>query len=344
MDSTEKLKKTKEYQRLSEAFSGPVQPWKKWGPYLFERSWGSVREDYSYDGNAWNFLSHDLARSKAYRWGEDGIAGFSDRFQILCFSLALWNGCDPILKERLFGLSHDEGNHGEDVKEYYYYLDGLPTHSYMKYLYKYPQREFPYEQLVQENRNRAPAQEEFELLQTGVFDDNRYFDVFIEYAKADTDDLCIRIQAFNRGPKASRLDLIPQLWFRNTWSWGEEIKPKPSIVNCSTENEISLLADDTETASMPNLIFEYHLGKRYLFGPVGGEILFTDNETNNERVFNDYINKRSPYVKDAFHRHIIHHEACINLEEKGLLQDKPLGLLQQIPCFLRDHGCVGMLM
>ncbi len=317
MDSIDHLKKTKEYQRLFEAYTGPIQPWKKWGPYLSERSWGTVREDYSHDGDAWNFLSHDLARSKAYRWGEDGIAGFSDRFQILCFSLALWNGCDPILKERLFGLSHDEGNHGEDVKEYYYYLDGLPTHSYMKYLYKYPQSEFPYDQLVLENKSRSSTEEEFELIQTGVFNENRYFDVFIEYAKVDAEDLCIRIQAFNRGLKASRLDLIPQLWFRNTWSWGEEMRPKPSIVNVSTQGVIGLLADDTPTVSMSNLIFKYHLGKRYLYGPVGGEILFTDNETNNERVFSDPFNTRSPYVKDAFHRHIIHNEACVNLEEKG---------------------------
>lgn len=317
MDNTDKLKKTKEYQRLFEPYTGPVQPWKKWGPYLSERSWGTVREDYSGNGDAWNFLPHDLARSKAYRWGEDGIAGFSDRFQILCFSLAMWNGNDPILKERLFGLTHDEGNHGEDVKEYYYYLDGLPTHSYMKYLYKYPQNEFPYNQIIAENKQRSSKEDEFELINTGVFNDDRYFDVFIEYAKADAEDICIRIQAFNRGQEASSLHLIPQLWFRNTWSWGADSLPEPSIVKIPTKDTVCLLADDTRATPLSNLIFKYQVGKRYLYGPTGGTALFTNNETNCERVFSTNTKSRSPYVKDAFHRHIINEKHCINFAENG---------------------------
>ena len=212
---------TSEHQRLREKHSGPVAPWRKWGPYVSERSWGSVREDYSPDGCAWEFLTHDMARSKAYRWGEDGIAGICDRYQLLVFALALWNGRDPILKERMFGLSGNEGNHGEDAKEYWFYLDNTPTHSYMKMLYKYPQGEFPYQKLLEENRRRwgqvgAP---EYELLDTGIFDEDRYFDVFIEYAKAGPEDICVRIEAINRGPEAAELHLLPHLWFRNTWAW-----------------------------------------------------------------------------------------------------------------------------
>ena len=193
--------------------------WRRWGPYLSERQWGTVREDYSPSGAAWEFFPHDHARSRAYRWGEDGLAGISDNHQRLCFAVALWNGRDPILKERLFGLTGNEGNHGEDVKEYYFYLDSTPTHSYMKYLYKYPQAAFPYDQLVEENRQRNRHDLEYELLDTGVFDDNRYFDILVEYAKATTDDILIRITASNRGPEAAELHLLPTLWFRNTWSW-----------------------------------------------------------------------------------------------------------------------------
>src|SRR5215467_3203604 len=195
-------------------------PWKKWGPYLSERQWGTVREDYSQTGNAWDYFTHDQARSRAYRWGEDGLGGISDRRQYLCFALALWNERDPFLKERLFGLTGNEGNHGEDVKEYYFYLDSTPTHSYMKYLYKYPHAEFPYGQLVEENRRRGKNQPEFELLHTGVFNDNRYFDVFVEYAKTDVEDILIKITVTNRGPESSNLRLLPTLWFRNVWSWG----------------------------------------------------------------------------------------------------------------------------
>ena len=208
---------TAEHVRLDEARQQKA-PWKKWGPYLSERQWGTVREDYSENGDAWNFFTHDHARSRAYRWGEDGIAGISDDQQRLCFGLALWNGKDPILKERLFGLTNSEGNHGEDVKEYYFYLDSTPTHSYMKYLYKYPQAAFPYADLVTTNRRRSRQEMEYELLDTGVFEDDRYFDVFVEYAKGAPEDILVRITAINRGPDAADLHLLPTLWFRNDWS------------------------------------------------------------------------------------------------------------------------------
>ena len=208
-----------EQQRLEED-ARRQEHWKRWGPYLSERAWGTVREDYSPHGTAWESFPHDHARSRAYRWNEDGLAGISDRHQYICFAIALWNGRDPILKERVFGLTGNEGNHGEDVKEYYFYLDSTPTHSYMKYLYKYPQAEFPYAKLVEENRRRGRRDPEYELIDTGVFDENRYFDVFVEYAKATPEDLCIRIQVVNRGPDPAELTLLPTLWFRNTWSWG----------------------------------------------------------------------------------------------------------------------------
>lgn len=209
---------SEEIKRLAERASEDVPPWQKWGPYVAERAWGTVREDYSLNGDAWNYFPFDKAHQKVYRWGEDGIAGWCDRYQVLVFAPAFWNGCDPILKERHFGLNPWEGNHGEDVKEYYFYLDGTPTHSYMKYLYKYPQREYPYRLLLEENSRRGIQEPEFELIDTGIFEDNRYFDIFIEYAKASSEDICIRIQAFNRGPEAAPLHLLPQLWFRNQWS------------------------------------------------------------------------------------------------------------------------------
>src|SRR5512135_1548852 len=218
---------TAEHQRLDEDKRG-VRNWKRWGPYLSERQWGTVREDYSPYGNAWEYLSHDAARSRAYRWGEDGIAGISDDQQQLCLALALWNGRDPILKERLFGLTNSEGNHGEDVKELYYYLDATPTHSYLKMLYKYPQREFPYARLVEENRRRGKDQPEFELIDTGIFDDDRYFDVFVEYAKAGPDDIVMRTTVHNRGPEPAAIHVLPQLWFRNTWTWTGG-GPKPEL-------------------------------------------------------------------------------------------------------------------
>src|SRR5262245_24991782 len=216
-----------EHQRLEEARSGKAS-WKRWGPYLSERQWGTVREDYSPSGDAWNYLSHDQARSRVYRWGEDGLAGISDERQLLCFALALWNGKDPILKERLFGLTNREGNHGEDVKEYYFYLDSTPTHSFMRYLYKYPQAAYPYADLVETNRARGRDHFEYELLDTGVFDDDRYFDVFVEYAKEAPEDLLIRITAYNRGPDPAALHLLPTLWFRNTWDWGER-EQRPAL-------------------------------------------------------------------------------------------------------------------
>src|SRR5215472_13303621 len=229
-----------EKQRLTEANSGQAA-WRKWGPYISERQWGTVREDYSSNGTAWDYLPHDHARSRAYRWGEDGIAGISDDEQRLCLSLALWNGKDPILKERLFGLTNAEGNHGEDVKELYYYLDATPTHSYLKMLYKYPQTEFPYGSLVEENRRRGKDQPEFELLDTGLFDADRYFDVFVEYAKDGPEDLLMRVTIHNRAPEPATIHVIPQLWFRNTWSW-KEGQPKPSLSGVSPT---CILAEDT---------------------------------------------------------------------------------------------------
>src|SRR5437870_4610157 len=212
------MKMTPEHERLQQSQERSVY-WKRWGPYLSDRAWGTVREDYSPYGTAWDYLPHDAARSKAYHWNEDGLAGISDRHQQICFALALWNGRDTILKERLFGLTGSEGNHGEDVKEYYFYLDSTPTHSYMKYLYKYPQADFPYTQLVEENRRRGKDAPEFELLDTGIFDDDRYFDVLVEYAKAGPDDILMLVTVHNRGPETATIHLLPQLWFRNTWSW-----------------------------------------------------------------------------------------------------------------------------
>jgi len=273
-----------------------------------------VREDYSADGAAWDYFPHDLSRSKAYRWGEDGLAGFCDRYQILCFALALWNGRDPILKERLFGLVPAEANHGEDVKEYYFYLDATPTHSYLKYLYKYPQREFPYQILIDENRRRRVFnQPEFELLDTAIFDDDYYFDVFVEFAKADPEDIAIRIEVFNRGPKPAAIHILPHLWFRNTWSWGEQFKPEPQIKPGPTgSNFISLEASDLEALPLANLPFRYSLGSRYLYAEPGGQLLFTNNETNASRVWGAWAQGRSVYVKDAFHRYVIQGENCIN--------------------------------
>src|ERR1041384_4174416 len=316
---------TQEHQRLREPFTGAVRPWYHWGPYVSERSWGTVREDYSANGDAWNYFPHDLARSKAYRWGEVGLAGICDRYQLLCFALALWNERDPILKERLYGTVSNEANHGEDVKEYYFYLDSTPTHSYMKYLYKYPQAEFPYDRLIAENRARAGRQmPEFELLDTGVFDEDRYFDVFVEYAKAGPEDICIRIEAFNRGPADAPLHILPQLWFRNTWAWGPDAwtpdaKPEPSISAGATgKGWLSVEASEDESEALPNLPFTYKLGPRYLYGTSeGAELLFTDNETHGQRVWGGNAQNRKPYVKDAFHRYVITGEQCVNPAKVG---------------------------
>ena len=314
---TEQMK-TKEHQRLQETGTH-IPPWRRWGPYVSERAWGTVREDYSEYGTAWDFFPHDMARSKTYRWGEDGLAGICDRYQILTFALALWNGRDPILKERLYGLVPGEANHGEDVKEYYFYLDSTPTHSYMKYLYKYPQAAFPYSKLIEENgRRRGQQQSEYELIDTGVFDHNRYFDVFVEYAKADPDDICIRIEVANRGPEDAQIHVLPQIWFRNRWSWGKEARPEPAIrLGPSGKNFKSLEADDSLAEAMPNLSYEYRLGRRYLYGDADGQPLFTDNETNAPRVWGAGAQSRSPFVKDAFHRYVIGNEQCVNPEQVG---------------------------
>jgi hypothetical protein len=281
---------TAEQQRLDDARQEKFA-WKKWGPYLSERQWGTVREDYSENGDAWNFFTHDHARSRAYRWGEDGIAGISDDKQHLCFALALWNGKDPILKERLFGLTNSEGNHGEDVKEYYFYLDSTPTHSYMKYLYKYPQAAYPYPDLVETNRGRSKDEMEYELLDTGVFKEDRYFDVFVEYAKDGPEDILVRITAFNRGPEAAELHLLPTLWFRNNWaSWIAESNRTPKKPNLK---QIPVAAGTSAIAATHPLLGEFILSCE-------GEVplLFTENETNHERLFPGQKNE-SPYVKDG---------------------------------------------
>ncbi|MBF2085156.1 glucosidase [Thermoleptolyngbya sp. C42_A2020_037] len=289
-----------EAQRL-DAANAKTAAWKKWGPYLSERQWGTVREDYSQTGDAWGYFSHDQARSRAYRWGEDGLGGISDDRQQVCFGLALWNGQDAILKERLFGLTNSEGNHGEDVKEYYFYLDSTPTHSYMKFLYKYPQAAFPYMDLVETNRHRSRLEMEYELIDTGIFDEQRYFDVFVEYAKATPEELLIKITVHNRGPEAATLHVLPTLWFRNTWDWFPEPPPKPQIHQVN-EQAIAALHPD--------------LGTRYLYGDRPVPALFTENETNRERVFG--LPNASPYVKDAFHRYVINGEAdAVNPEKTG---------------------------
>ncbi len=308
---------TPEHARLTGA-AADVAAWRHWGPYVSERSWGTVREDYSETGDAWGYLPHDMARSKAYRWGEDGLAAICDRYQILVFGLALWNERDPILKERLYGLVPAEANHGEDLKEYCFYLDSTPSHSYMRWLYKYPQREFPYAWLVEENRRRAGSGPEFELLDTGIFDDDRYFDVTVEYAKATPEDLAIRVTVENRGPEAAALRLLPQLWFRNTWAWDGGAHPEPIIrENDSDPAHVCLVADDRPADPPANLPFAYHLGARRLFGPPGGRPLFTFNETHAERVFGPWAKSRRPYVKDAFHRHLVNGEDCVSPEGLG---------------------------
>jgi hypothetical protein len=274
-----------EQKRLNDAREQGV-PWKKWGPYLSERQWGTVREDYSRDGNAWDYFSHDQSRSRAYRWGEDGLGGICDDKQRLCFALALWNERDPILKERLFGLTNSEGNHGEDVKEYYFYVDSTPTHSYMKYLYKYPQREFPYRDLLDTNKGRSREAFEYELLDTGIFGDDRYFDVFVEYAKEGPEDVLIRVTVHNRGPEAARLQLLPTLWFRNTWSWGDG-EAKPMLRGSA----------GAIRASHPEL------GDLTLYCEGAPELLFTENESNALRLWGQQ--NTAPYVKDAFHQYVV---------------------------------------
>ncbi|MGO9789440.1 MAG: MGH1-like glycoside hydrolase domain-containing protein [Solirubrobacteraceae bacterium] len=281
---------TAEHQRLEEAHEGSV-PWKAWGPYLSERQWGTVREDYSAGGDAWNYFPHDQARSRAYRWGEDGIAGVSDDRQRLCLALALWNGADPILKERMFGLSNGEGNHGEDDKEYWFYLDSTPTHSYMKCLYKYPQRAYPYEDLLATNRSRSKLESEYELLDTGIFDEDRYFDVVVEYAKADADDILMLVTVHNRGPEQATVHVLPTLWFRNTWSWGGDA-PRPGIERAeSADGVLAARASHAE------------LGEWHLQTSDSAQLLFCENETNNERLWGSP--NTSPYVKDGINRFVV---------------------------------------
>src|SRR3954465_6817996 len=287
-----------EQRRLNEAREAGI-PWKKWGPYLSERQWGTVREDYSASGDAWNYFTHDQSSSRAYRWGEDGLGGISDDGQRLCFALALWNERDPILKERLFGLTNNEPKPGGDVKEYFFYIDSTATHSYMKYLYKYPQREFPYRDLVETSRSRSRQELEYELLDTGAFDEDRYFDVFLEYAKEDPEDILIKVTVHNRGPEAARLHVLPTLWFRNTWSWGKK-GPKPSL----HESGGAIHACHPE------------LGDYTLACDGDPELLFTENESNTSRLWGQP--NPTPFVKDAFHHYVVSgNTAAVNPQKTG---------------------------
>ncbi|NJK63077.1 MAG: glucosidase [Synechococcaceae cyanobacterium SM2_3_1] len=299
---------TAEHQRLQETKTGS-SPWKKWGPYLSERQWGTVREDYSANGEAWDYFSHDQARSRAYRWGEDGLLGICDEKQRVCLSLALWNGVDPILKERLFGLTGGQGNHGEDVKEYYFYLDSTPTHSYLKGLYKYPQAEYPYQQLVDENQQRGRQAQEFELLDTGIFQEGRYFDLTVEYAKAAPEEILIQITVTNRGPETKTLQVLPHLWFRNTWSWGDgEEKP--------------LLQLDRQASGYSVISVQHpQIGSFWLYcehpaPPSEVPLLFTENESNLQRLFG--VDNPAPFVKDAIHDYVIQGQMdAVNPEQRG---------------------------
>ena len=284
---------TAEEQRLQASVEREVH-WKRWGPYLSARQWGTVREDYSPGGDAWNYFPHDHARSRVYRWGEDGIGGICDRRQHICFAIALWNEKDPILKERFFGLTNSEGNHGEDVKEYYYYLDATPTSSYLKFLYKYPHAAYPYDLLVRENQRRTRLDPEYELIDTEIFRENRYFDVFVEYAKATAEDILIRITAWNRGPEPARLHLLPTIWFRNRWSWGD-YDDRPDVHRIDAPAGTALVE-----------LSEFHYGKRWLLMEGAPELLFTENETNMELLYQQP--SRTPYVKDAFHRYVVNGE------------------------------------
>jgi Glycosyl hydrolase family 63 C-terminal domain len=292
-----------EIVRLQEARASKL-PWRQWGPYLSERQWGTVREDYSQDGNAWDYFSHDQARSRAYHWGEDGLAGICDDMQLLCFSVALWNGKDPILKERMFGLTNSEGNHGEDVKEYYFYLDSTPTHSYMKYLYKYPQAAFPYSDLIETNKRRNRGDMEYELLDTGVFNHDRYFDVFVEYAKQTPKDILVQFIVCNRGPESGTLHILPTLWFRNIWTWWPGT-PKPSLKQLTSQKGIQAVAAS-----------HAQLGERYLYCEGEVPLLFTENDTNNERIFG--TPNASPYVKDGINNYVVNgiHNS-VNPEKTG---------------------------
>jgi Glycosyl hydrolase family 63 C-terminal domain len=297
------VKSNPEVTRLQETHDAKI-PWKKWGPYLSERQWGTVREDYSQNGDAWGYFTHEQSRSRAYRWGEDGLAGISDEKQLLCFTLALWNGKDPILKERLFGLTNSESNHGEDVKEYYFYLDSTPTHSYMKYLYKYPQAAFPYDDLVATGKRRNRGDMEYELLDTGIFNDDRYFDVFVEYAKNTAEDILIQISVANRGPEPATLHVLPTLWFRNTWT-GEPDVPKPSLRQATQKTRAGIVEAS-----------HAQLGERYLYCEGDAPLLFAENETNNEKIFG--TPNSSPYVKDGINNFLVNGKKdAVNPERAG---------------------------
>ena len=299
---------TEELKRLTESRNG-ARPWKKWGPYLSERQWGTVREDYSDNGDAWNYFSHDQSRSRAYRWGEDGLGGVSDSHQVLCFALALWNGKDPILKERLYGLNNSEGNHGEDVKEYYFYLDSTPTHSYMKFLYKYPQEAYPYADLVETNRRRSRHEMEYELLDTGIFDGDRYFDVFVEYAKAAPEDILVRITVCNRGQDTASIQVLPTLWFRNTWTWyGGGSKP---VLRSRSETTYKAIH-----AHHTDALFQETLEDYVLACEGDPTLLFTENETNSHLLFG--TPNTGLHTKDAIHDYVVHgHHQAVNNEQHG---------------------------
>ncbi|MFN8499082.1 MAG: glucosidase [Anaerolineae bacterium] len=293
----------READRLGQARTHQV-PWRKWGPYLSERQWGTVREDYSDSGDAWNYFTHDQARARAYKWGEDGIAGISDDKQALCWALALWNGHDPIIKERLFGLANSEANHGEDVKEYYFYLDSTPTHSWMKYLYKYPQQAYPYDELVRVNSQRTREEMEYELIDTGAFDDDRYFDIYVEFAKADPEDILIKVSAANRGPEAASLHILPHLWFRNTW-WMQANAPLPALSEAPALPYARILAADHP-----------ELGKYYLYIEGPSELLFTNNESNTERLWGEP--NKTPFVKDGINNYLLHGQTnAVNPDKTG---------------------------
>src|SRR5215207_9624728 len=282
-----------EQRRIEESRTG-AKNWRRWGPYLSERQWGTVREDYSPFGTAWDYLSHDQARSRAYRWGEDGFAGFSDDRQLLCLSLALWNGRDPILKERLFGLTNQEGNHGEDVKELYYYLDAVPSYAYARMLYKLPQAAYPYQWLIEENaRRRGSAAMEFELVDTGIFNDDRYFDVEVEYAKAEVDDVLMRITIHNRGPEQASVHVLPQVWFRNIWSWSAGTE-KPSLRGGGDD----LVLAQHDQLGVYSIQFES-----------ADRLLFCENESNFTRLFG--VGVAQGYFKDAFHDYVVHGRAGV---------------------------------
>ncbi len=295
--------------------------WKKWGPYLSERQWGTVREDYSASGNAWDYFTHDQARSRAYRWGEDGLGGISDDQQHLCFALALWNGQDAILKERLYGLTNSEANHGEDVKEYYFYLDSTPTHSYMKYLYKYPHAAFPYGDLIQQNRQRGRHDFEYQLIDTGVFDQSRYFDVFVEYAKASPEDILVQITVWNRGPAAADLHVLPTLWFRNHWTWDNRVA-KPGLWETTSSGGTRVIESAHE-----------QLGRHFFYCDGEPTLLFTENETNNQRVFG--VANSATYVKDGINDYIVHgQKAAVNSEKQARKRRRPVGDLKWLKaCF-----------